>query len=159
MKSIKFLLIAITLIFCGLMLGGCKSNDLLTNNPDSEDVKNAIVSIEHIVEVEIVTEENDPNGRLGEQGGYTGALYFTYDLLEGFSGRPTEIGTIGGGCIEIYENSEDAEARNNYLSVFDGALFVTGSHIVVGTLVIRTSSNLTAKQQDILEKAIIDALT
>ncbi len=64
----------------------------------------------------------------------------------------------GGGCVEVYETVEYAEARNAYLAKFDGTFIASGSHTVCGTSVVRTSNNLTATQQQELEAAIIDAL-
>ncbi|MGE4572618.1 MAG: hypothetical protein AB7E09_07760 [Candidatus Izemoplasmatales bacterium] len=109
--------------------------------------------------IEIVTEDNDPNGNLGKEGSYTGALFFIYDLVEGNNETSAiEAGTDGGGSIEVYANAEDAKERNDYLSAFDGTIFASGSHLVLGTLVIRTSNELTASQQDTLEAAIISQL-
>jgi hypothetical protein len=44
------------------------------------------------------------------------------------------------------------------LTGFDGGVFSSGSHCVLGTLVIRTSNELTASKQKALEQAIIDVL-
>lgn len=53
----------------------------------------------------------------------------------------------------------DAEKRNDYLASFDGGILSSGSHSVLGTCVIRTSTYLKASQQQALEQALIDALT
>lgn len=70
-----------------------------------------------------------------------------------------EQGTEGGGGIEVYATAEDAEKRREYLEIFDGGLFVSGSHTVIGTVLIRTSNELTATQQKEMETKIIEALT
>ena len=49
--------------------------------------------------------------------------------------------------------------RNDYLAGFDGGIFASGSHKVIGTVLIRTSDHLTASQQEELETAIVEALT
>ena len=70
-----------------------------------------------------------------------------------------EKGTDCGGSIEVYSVAEDAVARNDYLASFDGGIFASGSHIVVGTVLVRTSNELTASQQKEIEANIITALT
>lgn len=161
LKKNVFYLLLLTMLSSFIFMG-CTDDSTeksLTDNPPIEDVRDAISSIEHISLIEIVTKENDPNGNLGKDGSYTGALFFLYDLVEGNTETSAlEAGTDGGGSIEVYANSEDAEKRNDYLSAFDGTIFASGSHVVLGTLVIRTSNELTASQQDTLETAIISAL-
>ena len=64
------------------------------------------------------------------------------------------------GRIQGLERAEEAETRNNYLASFDGAgMFSSGSHMVLGTMVIRTSDDLKASQQETLTNAIIAAMT
>jgi hypothetical protein len=131
----------------------------LTNNPTVKDVKSAITGIDSIKNIEIVTEDHDPNGQLVKQGGYTGCLYFKSPLVTGETEKSSiDAGTDGGGCIEIYANNDDAEKRDKYLSTFDGGAFSSGSHSVLGTLVIRTSNNLKASQQKELERKIVAVL-
>ena len=49
--------------------------------------------------------------------------------------------------------------RNEYLAAFDGAgILSSGSHSVVGTIVIRTSDKLTASQQKEMEENIYNSL-
>lgn len=140
----------------------------LMNNPPVEQVKSAIAGVDGISDIESVTENHDPNGNLGKQGGYTGCLYFRYSLVDQSqlyvadgedASSSIDIGTDAGGCIEIYATAKDAERRNDYLASFDGGALSSGSHKVLGTLVIRTSDELNASQQKMLEGAIINALT
>lgn len=142
------------------MLTGCGKSSDLTNNPSIESVKEAISDIESITLIEIVTEDNDPNKQLGKQGGYTGCLFFKSSLVtDETDDSAIKAGTDGGGSIEVYANKSDAEKRNEYLATFDGTALSSGSHKVLGTLVIRTSNNLKASQQTKLETEIIKALT
>lgn len=69
------------------------------------------------------------------------------------------MGTDGGGCIEVYENVEDAESRNTYLSAFDTGALRSGSHIVLGTMVLRVSTQLSADKQILYTDSIISAFT
>ena len=79
------------------------------------------------------------------------------DILQQFILRAK--GTDAGGAIEVYENVEDAEKRRDYLATFDGTIFANGTHTVIGTVLVRTSNELTATQQKELEQKVIDALT
>ena len=61
--------------------------------------------------------------------------------------------------MEVYSSLNDAEARNTYLAAFDTAgILNSGSHTILGTIVIRTSQKLTATQQNELTQAISNNL-
>lgn len=122
-----------------------------------------IQAVEGITGVSAVTEDNDRNGNLGKQGGYTAQVFFTYNLVNqsdlSFEGDSIiEKGTDGGGSIEVYSTVEDAENRNTYLGAFDVGILASGSHRVVGTMIVRTSDELTASQQKKLELKLINSL-
>ena len=68
-------------------------------------------------------------------------------------------GTDAGGAIEVYSTVEDAEKRRDYLATYDGTIFANGTHTVIGTVLVRTSNELTASQQKELEQKVIEALT
>jgi hypothetical protein len=165
MKKIFAIVLAMILSLSIVACGSSGGNGL-TNNPSAEDVKVVLETIDTISDIEIVTEEHDPNGQLNKQGGYTGALYFRdenvpVDELYVEDETKTDsitIGTDGGGSVEIFPNSSDAKKRDEYLAKFDGGALSSGSHKVLGTLVIRTSSLLTGSEQQTLENLIIDAL-
>lgn len=135
-------------------------------NPSEQFVIERLTGLPNITGVEAATEQNDPNGNLHKDGGYTSAVFFSSDLVdqsqvyvdESHTGTPS-AGTDGGGCVEVYATAEDAEERNTYLSAFDGSILRPGSHAVLGTCVIRTSDLLQASQQDAIEQSIIDSLT
>lgn len=134
--------------------------------PADEFVIERLQGVDTITKIEAVTEDHDPNGQLNKQGGYIGCIYFRDNqidadslYLEGGEEDVIEIGTVGGGAIEIFQTPEEAEARNQYLAGFDGAGFLSsGSHQVEGTLVVRTSDDLTATQQKELTEKIVAAL-
>lgn len=134
----------------------------LVTNPSEAFVIERLQGIEGVGEISAVTEDNDPNGNLGKEGGYTATGYFTSPLVDQglvVGDSVIEKGTQGGGAIEVYANVEDANKRNEYLASFDGGILASGSHTVVGTVLVRTSDELTASQQDRLEVSIIEALT
>ena len=120
-----------------------------------------VAKTENIANVACATEENDPNGKLGKDGGYTAQIYFSSPLLgtETIAGdKLIDAGTDAGGSIEVYKTVEAAEARNSYLASFDGGIFDSGKHMVIGTMMVRVSTNLTATKQDSFINEIIEAL-
>lgn len=129
--------------------------------PTESFVINRIKAIEGITGISAVTEDNDPNKKLGKQGGYTAHIYFSHNLVnqaDVIGNSIIDKGTDCGGSIEVYNTVEEAEIRNSYLSTFDGGMFASGSHKVVGTIVVRTSDELTASQQKELEAKLIYSL-
>lgn len=133
--------------------------------PSQDFVVSRLGKVPGVSDMEPVTEANDPNRRLNKTGGYTAAVYFHFGGVDGIeevnSALPSiEIGTDGGGCIEVYRTVEDANKRNDYLASFDGqGVLDTGSHKVLGTVIIRTSHFLTASQQNALTDEIEAILT
>lgn len=122
----------------------------LVDNPTEAFVIERLGNVEDIVDISAVTEVNDPNGHLGKAGGYTAQIYFTNVNINQSSvpGSPViEKGTDAGGSIEVYSSVEDATTRETYLAAFDGGMFASGSHTIVGTCLIRTSDKFIASQQ------------
>ena len=121
-------------------------------NPNEDFVIQRLKGIPNISGYQAVTEDRDPNGNLNKQGGYTSTVYFSTPLIDQSSVYGNDIvdkGTECGGAIEVYASEEDAEKRDSYLASFDGAgMLNSGSHKVLGTIVIRTSTKLTATQQN-----------
>lgn len=121
-------------------------------NPNEDFVIQRLKGIPNTSGYQAVTEDHDPNGNLNKQGGYTSTVYFSTPLIDQSSVYGNDIvdkGTECGGAIEVYASEEDAEKRDSYLASFDGAgMLNSGSHKVLGTIVIRTSTKLTATQQN-----------
>ena len=134
--------------------------------PEEDFVVDRLKHIDYIVGLAAVTKGHDPNKLLGTEGGYISCLYFSdsridktkLDIPAG-KNNVIDIGTVGGGSIEVYSSAEDAISRNEYLSSFDGTTLDPGAHIVIGTLVIRVSSEQTAEQQEEMTNQIISVLT
>lgn len=113
-----------------------------------------------------LTEETDTNKLLGKEGSYYSKIIFSSPKINKsqFSYKDDQsiagIGVDGGGTIEVFYTEADAQKRSDYLGTFDGAgAFDSGSHKVIGTVLVRTSHELTASQQKELETAVIEALT
>ncbi|NLC25856.1 MAG: hypothetical protein GX777_04440 [Fastidiosipila sp.] len=132
-------------------------------NPSEKFVISRITELTNVGIAAPVTEDNDPNGQLNKPGGYTATVYFSSPLVVDeyglFTGDPIEDATDGGGAVEVYENVDNAIKRDEYLASFDGTFLTSGSHVVVGTCVVRTSHKLTATQQKALEAEIVEVLT
>lgn len=130
-------------------------------NPTEAFVIGRIKDLPTIAGVQAVTEDRDPNGNLNKQGGYTATVYVASTLVDQASLLGDDIvdkGTSAGGAVEVYPTVTDAEQRNLYLGAFDGSILASGSHSVVGTVVIRASNELTASQQTELDAAIREAM-
>ena len=134
----------------------------ITNPPEAFIIER-IKDIDGITGYAGVTEDNDPNGNLHKPGGYTSTVFFAYDKVEDphnvLDGTIIDNGTEGGGSVEVYATEEDAVKREEYLASYDGSILATGSHKVVGTILVRTSNELTASQQKELESKIVANLT
>lgn len=132
-------------------------------NPSEQFVIQRLTGLPTVTGVQAATEDNDPNGLLHKQGGYTSAVFFTSDLVDRSKlwteGDIVNVGTDGGGAVEVYETVEGAEARDSYISQFDGTILRPGSHYVVGTCVVRVSGILMASQQQEIQSNIVEALT
>lgn len=130
--------------------------------PKQDYIEQKLNSIDTIKGVEAVTKENDPDGILGKEGGYYGCLYFTTSLIDESSipGKSiVEKGTDAGGAVELYNSLEAAKKRCEYLASFDGTILTTGSYVLVGTMVIRTSFKLDVNEQYQLTDSIVKAIT
>lgn len=130
-------------------------------NPTQEWVLGRLNNVENIANIACAKEENDPNGHLGKDGGYTAQIYYSSPLrgTETVAGdKLIDAGTDAGGSIEVYKTVEEAENRNTYLASFDGTIFDSGKHVVLGTMVVRVSSKLTASKQEQFINEIITEL-
>lgn len=129
--------------------------------PSEDWVITRLGRVENVATIAPVTEEHDPNGKLNKAGGYTATVYFMSPLLgtqELTGDALIDKGTLGGGAIEVYRTVEDAESRDTYLGALDGGILSSGSHKVLGTMVIRTSDDLKASEQETLTNAIVAAM-
>lgn len=135
----------------------------LVNQPTEAYVIQCLQTIPEIVNISAVTEDNDPNGNLNKAGGYTATVYFAVESINLdksiYGSTLIEQGTDAGGGIEVYSCVEDAIKRRDYLATFDGGIFASGTHTVIGTVLVRASNELTASQQKSLEAKVIAALT
>lgn len=131
-------------------------------NPSEDFVMERLSNVSNIVSTAAVTKDNDPNGLLGKDGGYTSCIYFTLKEIDSNTVEGDGVigkGTDAGGAVEVYATLEDALNRCDYLSQFDGTLLYSGSYAIIGTTVIRTSYKLDEEKQIQLTSEITQALT
>ena len=130
--------------------------------PSEKWVMERLNKVESITEMQAVSEEDNPDGLLKADGGYSSCIYFTVEaaLPDEIPGITiVEKGTDAGGAIEVYPTLADAEARVEYLAGFDGTILYSGSYAIIGTMVIRTSYRLHDENQLALTNQITYALT
>lgn len=138
-----------------------RQKDQVTN-PTGGFIISRIGEIEDVGDIESATEKNDPNEGLYVQGGYVADIFFASPLvLEEVDGESIlEKGTAAGGSIEVFKTILNAQRRDEQLATYDGkGMESAGSHVVCGTVVIRTSKHLTETQQAYLTNQIIEKLT
>ena len=143
------------------MIVTCYKIMIQIKQPSKEWVIAMLKSIDPIKEIEAVTFNNDPNDMLGKEGGYSECIYFSLKDVDGSKIPGTTIiekGTDAGGAIEIYRKLKDAQNRCEYLSEFDGTLLYSGSYTLFGTMVIRTSYQLTNEEQVAMVNTIIEKM-
>lgn len=163
-RAIFFLLTAITLLglTCCSFSGDYSANIYeltetelkLVTNPSAEYVIAALGQVDTITGI-----ESDPNPDVG----FVAKVFFTSSLVDqsefGKDESVLEKGTVAGGSIDIFKTTEEAIERDEYLHGFDDStLFKSGSHAVVGTLVIRISNKLDENDQKALTDSIVRVL-
>lgn len=133
--------------------------------PSDKFVMERLQKVDTITAMDAVTEEHDPNGKLNKQGGYIGCVYFSDSqvdrsklYIESGKDNVIDVGCDGGGALEIYRTVEEAQARDAYLGGFDGTAFSSGSHYIYGTVIVRTSDELSGTKQLELTEKIVQAL-
>lgn len=130
--------------------------------PSGEWITERLKSVDGITGTQAVTKNHDPDGLLGKEGGFIACTYFSSAAIDQTTVPGNSIvakGTDCGGAVEVYATVEDAEARCEYLSGFDGTVLYSGSYAIVGTMVIRTSYKLTNERQLALTDKITSAVT
>ena len=133
-------------------------------NPKESFLIERAKTVDSVTDVEAATEETDSNKLMNKPGGYKFYIAMKSSMIEDENDyyknqSPVEAGNDGGAVIEAFTSVKDAKAREEYLARLDGnGALSPGTHTVIGTLLIRTSNELTASQQKELEKNIIDAL-
>ena len=161
----KVLLLMVSMFLVCFLLSCNKTEEEISETHNSvvskTQIEQALQKVPGVIQYEFVTEETDPNNKLNKDGYYVEKVYFSYALVdqESIDGETLlQKGIYAGGSIEVYESLEDAQRRDEYLKASDGTILYTASHIVYDTCVIRASRELTATQQEVLEKNIIFAL-
>lgn len=123
--------------------------------PTKEFVIQRLQTIDEVTDARAVTEDNDLNGKLNKFDGYTASVYFESSNGNQANVYGTDLidkGTNAGEVIGGYAGEENAIKRNDYLASFDGGILASGSHKVVGIVLIRTSDELTASYAKVFRR-------
>lgn len=136
----------------------------LVDNPTRDYILSRVGKVKGIDEITFLTEKNDPTKKIGKSSQYYAKIVFHSVKVDhyGYDNKLetlAEIGNPAGGCVEAFKTVEDAEKRDAELKNLEGTIASPGSHKVIGTLVVRTSDELTASQQRKLEAALVKELT
>ena len=132
--------------------------------PTDEYVQERLLTVGTVTAVNAVSEGHDPNGNLGKEGGYIGCVFFRDSRISVWSFRlnpgadrndPVDVGTQGGGSVEIYRTQQEAENRMSFLNFNARSIGAFGS---VGSVVVRISNELSRAKQNELLDAILAAL-
>lgn len=118
-----------------------------------------------IIDTAAATADADPDGMLGQDGGYRSAVFFSDSRVDqealSRQGRYTneilDKGTDAGGTVEVFDSVEAATERSRQLdeiALGQTAQAGTGKHHVLQTIVIRTSALLTEAQHNDLVDSI-----
>lgn len=112
-----------------------------------------------ITDVQAFTAETDPNNLLGRPGEYTGKAAFHDERLEDEALPNSEEGervdAEAGGSVEVFENTEDAEERADYVRGFTEGGGVFGEYNYLrGHVFLRVANELTPTQAEEYERAL-----
>lgn len=116
-----------------------------------------------MIDIVALTEDTDPENRIGKNGWYTSKVIFRhkdvkhYGLSNGYL-TLSEVGNPAGGCVETYATVEDAERRDAELASMEGTVRAPGAHLVCGTMVVRISEDMKTSTQKILLEMIVNSL-
>lgn len=133
----------------------------LVTAPSEAYVIERLRAVDWVKDISAVTETNDPNGNLNKQGGYTAQVFFSTPYVNQsavYGDSLIDKGTDAGGSIEVYKTKDEATNREAYLGAFDGGILASGSHKVIGSILVRTSDELTASQQKEFEDKLVRSL-
>ena len=99
-----------------------------------------------IRQVQLYTQENDPNKLLGRPGQYVGKANFRDRRAE--NDRLKGLDVSEGGSIEVFESEEDAERRTTYIEGIakSGVGPFAEYDYRRGRVLLRVAGNLTPKQ-------------
>lgn len=105
--------------------------------------------LDRIVEIEVYTEDTDPNELIGRPGQYTSAAVLADKDTEGGTG------TDRGATIEVFETADDAKVRSEYiLGILKGESWLgTEWHHLSGTALLRVSGTLKPSVNKVYEQA------
>ena len=135
-------------------------NDAEINNP-YYNIKAYLLDLNEVEDACIVTTEHNDYTYLERYDGYTAAIYFTDNKIDT---RNTDIvdsctkNLEMGGVIEVFDNTNLANNRNNYLTSIEEADYGYHYHFIYHNFVIRFSNKLDDVDKEFLKDKITKIL-
>jgi hypothetical protein len=108
-----------------------------------------------VSDIATTTEDNDPNDKLGRQGGYLSRATF---VLPGAEKGAEDTDTARGGSIEGWPTDEAAIERYEYLQGFTGGILGDGYDYVFGPVVLRIAKEVKPSIAEAFEAALRPAV-
>lgn len=92
-----------------------------------------------------ITEDNDPNDLIGRPGGYVSAA-----VIRDSGADCDDLGSDCGAVVEVFDTSEEAQARSDYIQAIlkDNPVFGTEWQAVKGNALLRVSGVLKPSTAD-----------
>lgn len=127
-------MLLVSLSACGGSEGGPKGGPVADTEPKREstaDVINRISKVPTVTKVVKITEDNDPNDKIGRPGGYeAGAVFFDSDveMCDPPSDPEGNFGVECGATLEVWPNAAAAKQRSDFIQdALSGANGVLGT--------------------------------
>lgn len=153
---------AILFLLVLLLVGCAKQSTIVTKeddrfiNPEKDYIEFVINNIDGVEGSEFATQGKNDNGLLEKEDGCSSVLYFQYAGAVDASDSQSiaDRGTVSGGCIEVFKDVESAQERVEYLEKLKK---LSGGCARLSSIVIRSSTSLSAETQTELQETIISA--
>lgn len=147
MKKVLTIALSISILFCMVVLSGCKNSQStstkvpkpLTAKEISSKLKDAKLPIGNII---VYTEATDTNKLLGRPNQYISKVNFADTRYE----QPDADNPVGGS-IETFNNTTDLKARKTYIeNIIKSSPMFTEYMVVNGKYLLRLNRDLTTDQ-------------
>lgn len=136
MRYITVILLAV------LALAGCSSHTPVAQTaPMVQKTAGDIAKAMDIGAVTVWTAATDGNQLLGRPGGYTSAATIVDSHL-----ACTDPSTDCGATVEVFDTSDQAHARSQYIQSLLGGMLGTEYHYFSGSALLRVTGHLTPDQ-------------
>lgn len=143
MKKLVTLAVAATLLLgaCGGGSSNGGSSDGGSSSADATKVAESIkTSVESVGKVVTVTEDNDPNNKIGRPNGYVSAAVIYDEALD----CGEDLGVDCGATVEVWSSADAAKERSEYIQGLQESSPMLGSeyNYLDGATLLRVSGDV-----------------